>query len=366
MAVGRLGASLIALATCLIGDGCGREQGPAVSVLPRQRVGYVYLAPLLAGHPLYGQLRQLDREIFALAAPRPRRTAPPALAALEELVVNAPEGAAYPRTQLAQRRADWELGPSLLPGPNVWYLAPDLLTELNWTRRSLTLGTADEAARQRSEEEAGLSRLRAAAVRERQEQSNNAGLDLSLSDDEAQAAAAEKRQELQQEVEALMATERAAAEARLRTLREAWEREAAGQLAAKQGEVWARQQARSQTTAKSGSEIRGSMSKAMSEPEPLYFDGPMTWGGAVRQDAQTTRGRAESTAIADRRGRQAAVLRARRGQLRRDLYEDTRVTVAGLAAMQGWVVRFPPLQPAEGEDLTATVRTMLRSLYANE
>jgi hypothetical protein len=34
--------------------------------------------------------------------------------------------------------------------------------------------------------------------------------------------------------------------------------------------------------------------------------------------------------------------------------------------MQGWVIHFPPVDSAEGEDLTETIRPMLRELYAGE
>lgn len=355
------------LVACLVLGGCGLQEGPAAPAVTRPRLGYAYVAQLMPEHPLYGQLRRLDQEVSALVRPATAASpVAPTFGPLGLLVLSAPEGPPWPLDQFAERRADWDLGPSLLPPPTTSYLAPDLMAELDWTRRRLDRETRQLLADARSQEELALSRLRAQAVRERQEQYNNAALDLKLSDDEAQAAAAERRLELREEVELLVAAERVAAEERLRQFRERQEARASEELLAAQREIWARQQERSQIAVKSGSEIRSGMSKTMAPPEALYFDGPLVWGSGLETATPGPRRAADAGVAAARRQSQARRLRRERDALSRRLYESTRVAVSGLAAMQGWVVRFPPVQPSEGEDLTESIRPMLRALYANQ
>lgn len=358
----------LGLVACLALGGCGLQEGPAAFRRVQPRVGYVFVAQLMSEHPLYGQLQRLEQEAAALrrlgSSPL---TVPPPQAPLAELVLPALDGPPMPLPDFAPRRTDWELGPSLLPPPATTYLAPDLLAELDWTRRRLDRETQQLLAEARSREELELSRRRAQAIRDRQEQYNNAALDLELNDDEAQAAAAERRLALQEEVELLMAAERVAAEERLRQFRQRQEQSAAEELQAVQREVWSRQQDRSQVSVRSGSEIRSGMSKAMALPEPLHFDGPLRWdNGLVVGLAERQPGALKPGAMATRRDRQARRMLREREALSRRLYQSTRDAVFGLAAMQGWVVTYPPLQPREGEDLTEIMRPLLRELYANQ
>ncbi|NPV48869.1 MAG: hypothetical protein HPY69_18160 [Armatimonadetes bacterium] len=357
----------LGLVGCLVLGGCGLEEGPAAPGRVRPRVGYVFVAQLMSEHPLYGQLQRLEQEAMALRRPGSAPvTATPSWSPLAPLVFAALDGPSLPLQQFAQRRTDWDLGPSLLPPPATSYLAPDLLAELNWTRRRLNRETQQLLAESRSREELALSRQRAQAIRDRQEQYNNAALDLGLSDDEAQAAAAERRLALQEEVELLMAAERVAAEERLRQFRQRQEQRAAEELQGAQREVWARQQERSQVSVRSGSEIRSGMSKAMEPPEPLYFDGPLLWDSGLSADITERRGKVRGAGLlAARRDSQARRMLREREMLSRRLYQSTRAAVSGVAAMQGWVVTYPPLQPREGEDLTESIRPLLRALYAN-
>jgi hypothetical protein len=211
-----------------------------------------------------------------------------------------------------------------------------------------------------------LSESRARAVRRRQERLNNSVPDLSLAEPDAQRAAEQERQRTAMEVAAEIAAQQAAAEARVQELRKVLAKQMVQQRREVEARIRQRQAERERMAGKSGSESRTAMSNALVTPEPLPRPAPLEWRPTRGpQTVGEARGAVERLAQ-ERRARQARVLVARRADLARRLRETTTRVVSGVALMQGWVIHFPPVDPAEGEDLTETIRPMLRELYAGE
>lgn len=348
------------------GSGCGRRTGPAAAPLPAPRTGFVYVAQLMSEHPLYPQLRRLDEEIASLrrSAVSPGITAPDLR--LPDLVLGAPEAPAFPLPEFAQRRSDWEQGPSLIELPASTPLAPDIAAELAWSRSQLRAKMQQQLDEVRSDEDSRLSELRAQAIRERQEQFNNAELDLNVADKDAAAAADATRKRLWQEVEDYVTRERTAAEQRLAQFQKRLEADLDRDLAKSEQELWDRQKERTETITKSGSKTRTEMSKTVTAPSLPPAVGPLVWRPPANQalpdwPRPVTEGRE-----AVRRSQQAAVLLRERGRIAAQVEQATRVDLLGLAALEGIRLVFPPMQEATGPNLTEKLRPALRGLYAGQ
>lgn len=166
----------------------------------------------------------------------------------------------------------------------------------------------------------------------------------------------------------MVAAERAAAEERFAAIRDGLRQDLERDQAQLKRRIHARQEERLRYAAKSGSELRADMSKALTAPEPFRPAGPMSWEPeppAASPGAQAPGG-GQRASPAARRRLQAQTLSRRRAELARNIQQTTTTAITGLAAMERWEVRFPPLEAAQGDDLTDVVRPALRDLYTRK
>ncbi len=205
------------------------------------------------------------------------------------------------------------------------------------------------------------------AVRSRQEALNNAGLDLTAKGREAIAAAQRTREALWAEIEQETSQAQAQAEARLSEVRRRIATETEQHLAAATADAWARMQKRTETAAKSGSETRNRMSKAVAPPEPLEMEQVAAWrpSDAPGGQLQPPVGPMLS---ADRRTReaQAARLAVGRAQLTQQAYDGVARAVLRIGGLHNWDIQLPPDEPIAGSDMTEQVRPELRRMFHPE
>ena len=348
-------------------SGCGRKSAPAVSFCAPPRAGHVYVARLLSEHPLWEQVRRLDQEIASLREPTSVPLAPPVFLELGELFLPGPEPPRFPLARFEADRRQWQL--TLLPDrpAQTSELAPDLAAELARERRTAELRARREMAEATSREQERVAEKRAEAVRSRQEALNNAGLDLTAKGREAIAAAQRTREALWAEIEQETSQAQAQAEARLSEVRRRIAAETEQHVASATADAWARMQKRAEIAAKSGSETRNRMSKAVAPPEALEMERAAAW-----QPTEVPGGQLQPTVgpmlSADRRTReaQAARLAVGRAQLMQQAYDGVARAVLRIGGLHNWDIQLPPDEPIAGSDMTEQVRPELRRMFHPE
>lgn len=345
--------------------GCGRKPAPAVSFFAAPRQGHVFLAQLVAEHPLCEQYRRLEQEIAALRAPCSAPAISPVPLELGEMFLPAPDLPSFPLEQFEHRRQAWEL--TLLPERDSYttQLAPDLAAELEWTRHRLQRQGQRRIDEFTAHEQACVAELRAAAVRARQEALNNAGLDPKLTDAAAEETARKERQRLLDEIEAETNAARAEAEERIAQERAGIEAETQAEIEQAEAAVGERMQERLQVFVKNGSETRARMSNAITPPSPLGAAESVSWQPTTVPPSAAFQPTLRPLLEADRRTRmaQAARLAAARAELGAALFEATALAVQRIAGLHDWRVYLPPQEPATGQDMTERVRPELRRMF---
>jgi hypothetical protein len=368
----RCGTAL--LVVCVVGGwilgGCV-PPASAPNAWRYSRAGHVSVARLLSEHPLYPQYQRLGQEIAWLRTPCVIPTTPPVFLELGELFLPGPQPPRFPLEQFELRRAEWRL--TLIPQEPAALAAldADVRAELRWARIQAEERAAAQLQRVRSAEDARVAEARAAAVRAQQEAFNNAGLNLTASGDrearEARdAAEQEERQRLWAEIEQVTAAARADADRVVAACRQQIDQDLRAQLAELEAAASERMEKRREIFVKSGSENRTRMSKAMTPPEPLSLSQGLSWqpGGApatsaaVSPDAVKLLQREQQ-----RRQAQAALLIARRADLAIQIERGVELAVRRVAALEGIRLTIPPLEAAQGPDVTEALRPALRKMF---
>jgi hypothetical protein len=290
---------------------------------------------------------------------------PPVVLELGELFIPAAPSPPFPTDTFGADREQWQV--TLLPDrrAELPVLAPDLAAELAWQRNATAQWAEREAARAVAREDAWVADKRAAAVRERQEALNNAGLNLTARGREGFAAIRRTREEIWAEIEQETTRARVTAEARLAEARRRIADEVRQRSDAARVDIWQRMEKRTETALKSGSETRGRMSKALVAPETLALEASVTW----RPEGLPATAQLQPTlppllrADARTRENQAAALAAARAQLQTELYRSVALGVLRVAGTKNWQIHLPPDEPARGSDLTELVRPEVRALF---
>jgi hypothetical protein len=346
-------------------SGCGRRSAPAASFLVSARRVHAYVAPLLSEHPLYPQLQRLEQELVWLRRSPATPAVSPVFLELGELFLPGPEPPAFPLTRFAEHRRQWQL--SLLPEESVisTALAADLKAEVQWQQRQARRWADQELAEVTAREDATVAEARAAAVRERQEALNNAGLDLTLADREAYAAARAERQRLWQEIDIAEAQARSHAEERIAAEQGRISGELQRRLAAAEAQAERRMRKRIETIPKSRSEMGARMSKDMVSPEPPGRAEGVAWRPTGLPPAGAFQPTYGPLLARDRELRQAQAARiaAARADLAATIHEATAVALKRIGALHDWNVLLPPDEPASGRDMTERLRPELRALF---
>ncbi|MGE5531743.1 MAG: hypothetical protein ACM3VW_06495 [Bacteroidota bacterium] len=335
------------------------------------RTGHVYVARLLSEHPLYPQYQRLGQEIASLRKPCVIPTTPPVFLELGELFLPGPQPPRFPLEQFELRRAQWRL--TLIPQEPAALAAldADVRAELRWAKIQAEEHAAAQLQRVQSTEDARVAEVRAAAVRAQQEALNNAGLKLTGSGDREarEARDAEEQQERQRlwaEIEQQVAAARTDADRAVAASRQQIDEDLRSQLRDLQAEASQRMEKRREIFVKSGSEIRTRMSKAMAPPEPLALSQGLSWQPAaapaisagLSPDAAKLLQREQR-----RREAQATLLIARRADLAAQIERGVELAVRRVAALESIRLTVPPMEAAQGPDVTEALRPALRTMF---
>lgn len=355
---------LVAVAALILG-GCGRPW-PTPATWGARGEGTVYAARLISEHPLYSQYVRLGQEIAYVQRTCVIPQAPPVFIELGELFLPPPDPPVFPSDEFAARRREWQLTLLLDRPVTIRTLEPDLQAEMNWARLQAQEQATAQLQQVQSDEESYVARVRAEAVKARQEAFNNVGLDLTLSDKDVQAAQDKERERLWAQVEQEVVAARAVADRRVTEARQRISAQMSETVAAAETDVSRRMERRAEIFVKSGSEMRTRLSNAMVPPEPLAMGPGLVWrasaaaapAGAVEPAVGAMQQREQRL-----RGAQAAVLAAKRADMAGDLERGVELAVRRLAGLRGIRVHFPPAEKAAGPDLTEELRGDLRQMF---
>jgi len=174
-----------------VAGGCAPRSAPARGAAAEPREGYAYTAVLMAGHPLYQAVADLERALEELGDDEWEPVLEPIddrfaqVAFLESLAF------ADPTDRLAALRGRWrDAYPSHLAlGPGAY--SPDLQARVEWEQRRSERLVARRMAAAEAAEGRRLARLRAELVKRYQERLINLRIDAWAGGEEAEAARAE-------------------------------------------------------------------------------------------------------------------------------------------------------------------------------
>lgn len=346
--------------------GCGRSERPTWRA-PTLRAGYAYTAALMAQHPLYAALADLEAAVADLGDGEWSPVLPPLDTRFASVLMAQSLGVDGPRARITGLQEDWRAAyPALqLPGDA---LTRDLQARIAWERRQADSEVAARMARAEAEEGRRLAQLRAALVRQYQERLTNLRIDAALGDAAATERALAERERVGQAIEAELAAEQAAGRELLAELESRLRDEATERITAIQRRAETVESGRRGTMQAAGGALYAEMAAAMLAP----------WGDAAVDEAQI---RVESDA-ANRRlegaegSRQAAeaargevaeqqrlsLLRAL-GQLRRQLKSETEIAARVVAHREGIELRLVPGRTPEGQDVTSNLAGQLKDFW---
>lgn len=357
-------AALVVAAGVLAG--CSRGPRPPWRA-PELRAAHAYTAVLMAEHPLYDALADLetaladlgDGEWSPVLPPLDMRFAPILMA--QSLTVGDPAG------RLTTLRQHWRgLYPPLqLPGDA---LTQDLHARVAWVRRQAYGEVARQKAQAEAEQSRRLARLRAELVQRYQERLTNLRIDETLGDQRAAERAVAERERVWQAIEAELEAERLRLAEAARRSAEAAAREAAGRIAAVQEQADSLAGARATAMEAAGAGLYDEMIAAISAPWPEPAVGEVE----VRVEADAANRRMElaegSRQVAEAARREIAeqqrleTLRAL-GRLRGQLKSETEMAARVVAHREGLDLRLLPGRPSHGVDVTSSMARKLATFW---
>lgn len=361
-----VGAAALVVAVGVLA-GCSR--GPRTPWrAPELRPGYAYTAVLMAQHPLYGALADLETSLADLGDGEWGPVLPPldtrfaAVLMAQSLVVDDPAG------RIAALREDWRGAyPALeLPGDA---LSQDLQARIAWERRQAESEVAERMAEARSEESRRLARLRAALVRQYQERLTNLRIDETLGDAAAAERAVAERERVWAVIEAELAAERAAGEELLAEVEQRLRVEAAERISAVQERADGVEAGRSQAMQAAGADLYDEMIAAMSAPwpEPAVDEMQvMVEPTAANRRLEAAEGSRQEAEVARREvaeQQRLSLLRAM-GRLRQQMKSETETAARVVAHDEGIDLRLLPGRAPHGEDVTSSMARQLAAFWS--
>ncbi len=334
--------------------------------------GHVYPARLMSEHPLYPMLLRLGRRIDSLCETAdlvdPRQTA----LAIDALAVtlDPPAVPSWDATTLGESLAAAMPPASPDTEPVQPDLAPDLKARMHWIERTVDAELERKLEAARYGQELALARRRAELVRRYQEALMNVDLPPARHGGDADTGATAGRAQLEAAIEAQMQEARLQAEAEFVRQADEIRRAARQTVATAERDIAAEMRARQETSVSSGSKIIDRLSNTLSSVQGSDFSAEvMEWAPRAPRAQQaadsTVRAsfdevyQAAAARVADDIGR-------RRLQLSRAIYNETVLIVRKCALQEGIDLTIPPLQPADGRDLTEDLRPLVRRAWAAE
>jgi len=334
--------------------------------------GHVYPARLMSEHPMYPMLLRLGRRIDSLCETAdlvdPRQTA----LAIDALAVtlHPPAVPSWDATTLGEF-----LAAAMPPAPPDTEpvqldLAPDLKARMHWIERTVGAELERKLEAARYEQELALARRRAELVRRYQEALMSVDLPPARHGGDADTGATPGRAQLEAAIEAQMQEARLQAEAEFERQADEIRSAASQTVATAERDIAAEMRARQETSVSSGSKTIDRLSNTLSSVQGSDFSAEvMEWAprapSAQPAADSTVRATFDDVYLAAA-ARVADDIGRRRLQLSRAIYNETVLIVRKCALQEGIALTIPPLQPADGRDLTEDLRPIVRRAWAAE
>ncbi len=366
------GIALVSWATSALPSHRGVGADAIVKELQPGVRGYVHPARLMSEHPLYGELQRLDSEISRLSL-APHASWEYDWSGLSKFDMRhtliAPAIPEPYKAHLDQYQREWrEQLKQRVPHASD-ELAEDLRARLQWSEQGLRTDLDAKLAAAQHSQELQLARKRAELVRTYQEALMNADLFPRALVDGEQSGPTE-RERIMARIEAEMVKEKQASERLLAEYDAKMRDEAQVAFVTAQQEVWELMQKRLESSVTSGSKIAAGLSKYLSKPDSQDFSADsIEWDPGDSAAFWEENGDSASEfddLYAAACQRVAEALSRQRSALSREIYDETVLAIRKCDFEVGAELTISPTDPEFGEDLTESVRPLLRRMWQHE
>lgn len=360
--------------------GCGPRGAPARRAVAEPREGYAYTAVLMAGHPLYQAVADLERALDELGDDEWEPVLEPIddrfaqVAFLESLAF------ADPGERLAALREQWRGAyPSRLAlGPEAY--SPDLQARVEWEQRRADRLIAERVAAAEAVEGRRLAALRVELVKRYQERLTNLRITTKLGgEEEAQAAQAEidrimpvvgEVAEPGEVIEEQLEAERQKGRELLAAMEMRWRRQALLDIISAQERADEIAGGRREEVRAAGRDLYDEMIEELSRP----------WEGGAPDEVSAVAGVGEPNArLAEAEGMRARAEQVRReaaerqrrrllaalGRLRARLKSGTEIAALVVAHRDGVDLQLLPGGSPRGENMTGSIAEKLEQFWSD-
>ncbi len=349
--------------------GCGPHGGTARRSVAEPREGYAYTAVLMARHPLYRAIAELERALEELGDDEWDPVLEPLDDRFEQIVFLESLAFADPTDRLITLHEQWRGAyPDLAVEPGAF--SPDVQTRIEWERRRAQRVIAEQMAGAEAAEGRRLARMRAALVARYQERLVNLRIDANLGgEDEAQAAQAEE-QRIWEAIDAELAAERQAGRELLAEMARRLRREAEIRIMSAQERADALASGRRDEVQRVGADLYAQMAEELSGP---WEGEPPGEVGAVAdvsepnvrlEMAESMRARAEQVRRETAEQQRRRLLRAL-GRLRARVKSGTETAALVVAHRDGIELQLLPGGSARGENMTGSIAAKLEQFWSD-
>ncbi len=360
---------IVALGLVCALAGCGREASERPGHMPGATVdGYAWTARLVARHPLWGALQNLERALDELGDDEWT----PALAPIDHRFTDVAFLESFaledPAPRITALRHEWrtDYPPLMLRTEG---LAQDLQARIDWEREQAERAVLERMSEARSAESRRLARKQAELVQYYQERLTNLSIEATIRDDEAAAAAEAERGRVRAIIETEMDNARKAGEQQLADLEAQLREQAQTRVESAQERARTISAERGQTMRAAGAEVYDRMIAQMQQPLPMPDAGEVSAGaGAEPASARLDQlGLSREAAEAARRQKivqQRAEMANAIGRLRAQIKSETETAAEVVAYRNGIRLQVLPGGTPRGSDVTSLVADELGQFWA--
>ncbi|MGC9317964.1 MAG: hypothetical protein ACP5KN_08015 [Armatimonadota bacterium] len=362
-----VGLVVVVAAGC-VGAGCGPRTAREMPRPGERREGYAYTAMLMARHPLYDALGELETALEELGDGDWRPVLEPIDARFEQMALMESMAFADPSERLVDLSRQWrESYPAVAIDPEK--LAADLQTRIDWEREQAHRHVAERMAEAEAAQSRRIAQLRARLVRQQQERLINLGITVNSADPEVAKQAERERERVWDTIEAQVGIQRQSGEEALAELREQLQAEAQRRVDAAVERARATMAGREAEMRAAGSELHAEMGDEMFRP----WQGPAQTEVMVQSDPSAANAGLDAAEMSRAQAKQAreeaAQVQRRRlfsaiGRLRSQIKSGTERAARVVAYRQGIDLQLLPGGSARGEDMTGIISQHLEAFWS--
>ncbi len=353
-----------AVVTCVVGAIATTGAGSASGAQTPRPVGFVYLAPLAALHPMYPDLARLDEAVRALRADQ----LPPEFPVLamggriHGEYIAGPIVLHWPGERWLARHDDVVARLSRPIAQQASGLPPDLQARLSWETDRIRRATATQLLEAEAEASRDLARATMDTYRDNQERLLDA--------DSGTEASSDTRQSVVDVIETDLAALESRQKTRLAELKDTLEQRQEAEIRELERDVWrAADQRLRPALGAAGRALRETMTRQMGHmttpawlstvqlrlPTPALPD-------MARHDLAASR--AISLSRQEQRDRQADALIKRRVEITKSILDAAAIAAQRIARQRGVRLYTVPADEPVGTDMTDDIAEALRQMWA--